>query len=500
MRYNYTRNQQFTTFVVLAALLIQSCTNNSPILLQTDLGMPKHKQEINTILEFGVEHNVGSNIVERELDKLEEQIFYTPSPKFLMVDPDIESSQDGRLSFVCANKPSAKAKISRQILSVVKNLKYQKNSKLITKQITKRRPILLSNYEKSLLERSFISKEGFKTRFFKQAGIWYAEIMEHIGSLSRTLYLPVYSQKIDWIKKVLLGYPIYVMLPEKSENKKGYVYVGNSGLKGGGNENTNIIAEFEENENTNTQTLYALFKAIEEEDVNKVRELLKEKIDINITFKIKDEEEGIQDKTEEDKDLEITENCEEEFNFTFLNWAIGRGNTDIIRLLLAQGAATHKKEDADYSPLYLAAIMGKSEAFQILLEAGADINEKTKKGKTFLHTAIEAEESEEEGMVQVFIQAGCDIEAKTTKGKTALHLAAEEGKENIVRILLNAGADINAKTKNGQTPLQLAVTHGKKNIAKILLEAGATIEVKTNLGQYRIAGKTPLHLDLLIKI
>ena len=55
-------------------------------------------------------------------------------------------------------------------------------------------------------------------------------------------------------------------------------------------------------------------------------------------------------------------------------------------------------------------------------------------------------------MVRLLLEKGADIEARTKKGSTPLHRAAWGGIDKVVRLLLEKGADIEARTKKGSTP------------------------------------------------
>jgi len=56
-------------------------------------------------------------------------------------------------------------------------------------------------------------------------------------------------------------------------------------------------------------------------------------------------------------------------------------------------------------------------------------------------------------MVSFLIDKGANVEIKSKEGKTPLHLAVEEAKQNIINLLLDRGADIEAKNNDGRTPM-----------------------------------------------
>ena len=58
------------------------------------------------------------------------------------------------------------------------------------------------------------------------------------------------------------------------------------------------------------------------------------------------------------------------------------------------------------------------------------------------------------------LDAGADLNARTKLGATPLHLAAAfNQKPTVLTALLNAGADLNTRDKDGFTPLHVAAEH-----------------------------------------
>ena len=104
--------------------------------------------------------------------------------------------------------------------------------------------------------------------------------------------------------------------------------------------------------------------------------------------------------------------------------------------------------------VYSAAKTGDVEALKLHLSDGADPNVTDPKfGVTALSWA--ALEGKEE-IAELLIEAGADIGAKNLDGATPLHAAAFMGQLEIVKLLLDYGADVTAKTLNGETPLDTA--------------------------------------------
>ena len=77
-------------------------------------------------------------------------------------------------------------------------------------------------------------------------------------------------------------------------------------------------------------------------------------------------------------------------------------------------------------------------------------------------------------IVSMLIKAGADVNEKTAKGRTALMWASDRGFIVTVSALIEAGADVNAKDRYGRTALMMAAEKGHTEIVKLLKEHGAT--------------------------
>ena len=168
----------------------------------------------------------------------------------------------------------------------------------------------------------------------------------------------------------------------------------------------------------------------------------------------------------------------------------GRGSTPlhwavdapVVSLLLAAGAGVNATTAAGRTPLHRVA---NASVVSLLLAAGAEVNVKDNGGWTPLHRAVDAP------VVSVLLAAGADVNAKADGGETPLHRAAFWGHAAVVSALAAAGAEVNAKDRDGETPLHEALSrrHYRHNapVVSLLLAAGAEVNAKNN------DGNTPLH-------
>ncbi|KAI1242061.1 hypothetical protein IHE44_0005577 [Lamprotornis superbus] len=108
----------------------------------------------------------------------------------------------------------------------------------------------------------------------------------------------------------------------------------------------------------------------------------------------------------------------------------------------------------------------------ILLEHGADPNQRGVSGNTALHLAVMVSSK---SLVELLLEHGADINAKNKLGYTPLTLAITENCEEMVKFLLQKGADVNAQDNVLRTPLTVATVSGNKKAIQLLLHHGAVL-------------------------
>ena len=161
-----------------------------------------------------------------------------------------------------------------------------------------------------------------------------------------------------------------------------------------------------------------------------------------------------------------------------LDLVIGEGSRpahhDALVLLLDAGANPNERDKRKMTPLHRLANWGDATTAVMLLEAGADIEAKDERGATPLHRATTNDERE---YASVLLEHGAELEARDRDGDTPLHWALRSGRDATVKFLMDAGADVNALNASNQTPLHAAMRSSWRSSAKErvawLLERGA---------------------------
>ena len=132
---------------------------------------------------------------------------------------------------------------------------------------------------------------------------------------------------------------------------------------------------------------------------------------------------------------------------TALHLASANGYSDIVKLLLANGADIKLENKWRVTPLHRASANGHIDVVTLLLEEIGDINEKR-----------------------------AYVNAQNGVARTALHDAARLGHLGVVALLLANGAAIEVKDLDGMTPLDLAKANGRPDIVKRLRQQAQQAE------------------------
>ncbi|OGF65068.1 MAG: hypothetical protein A2Y62_04615 [Candidatus Fischerbacteria bacterium RBG_13_37_8] len=176
---------------------------------------------------------------------------------------------------------------------------------------------------------------------------------------------------------------------------------------------------------------------------------------------------------------------------TALMWAVKGGFSDIVELLLKNGASAHEK-DVDGTSMIIASTMElpcKTRIVRMLIEAGANLNETGMSGETALMNAAGYGCTE---IVMMLLKAGMDPNVTDNIQQTALMKAVVHERTEAVKILLEADAESNVQDNEGVTALMLAAKRGDIDIAMELLLHEADPDLKDTL-----TGRTALMVAAL---
>jgi ankyrin repeat protein len=151
-----------------------------------------------------------------------------------------------------------------------------------------------------------------------------------------------------------------------------------------------------------------------------------------------------------------------------------------IERALQQGAAVDSRNRLGESALIVVLKSNHPDLAQLMLDAGANVNQPAINGVTPLMAAAHGGHT---AIVRVLLAKGADVGAVDRIGKNAMTYAAGEGHTEVVRLLLAQGVDPNTIYRNDLTALMWAAGYGRAETAQALLDAGARLDFVDNRGK-----------------
>lgn len=167
--------------------------------------------------------------------------------------------------------------------------------------------------------------------------------------------------------------------------------------------------------------------------------------------------------------------------------AAATGDVKLLHLLLSHGAHGDAKNLEIGYPMHAAAENGDLEIIQMLIEYGANVNFRRhnadvdfrrRRGEFVLHIAALSGRTD---IVQTLLNSHAIVDIRDEAQRTALHKAAYHGHIKTVKALLKHGANIDAQDFLGHTALHDAHSTGHMHIVNVLLQHGANINACSSM-------------------
>ncbi|XP_042867211.1 serine/threonine-protein phosphatase 6 regulatory ankyrin repeat subunit A-like isoform X3 [Penaeus japonicus] len=210
---------------------------------------------------------------------------------------------------------------------------------------------------------------------------------------------------------------------------------------------------------------------------------------------------------------------------TALHIACRRRETDLVRLLVEAGANTDEKNSAGQTALHIAAEEGDEATVKFFYSVHVNPNHTDNDDKTPIHIAAErgytqivdtlAEKFKASVMdrtkdgstlvhiaslhghpdtVMTFLRKGVPLHMPNKSGARCIHTAAQRGHVGVVNAILNKGEHVDVTTNDGFSALHVAVQSGKPAMVEALLGHGANLTM-----QGGAARESALHLAARVK-
>ncbi len=123
--------------------------------------------------------------------------------------------------------------------------------------------------------------------------------------------------------------------------------------------------------------------------------------------------------------------------------AIEDNDINRVKQLIAQGVDVNAAHEVHGNTLLIISILQNNiDIIELLINKGADVNIENRHGETPLLLAVYEEDID---IVELLIDTGAGINIKDDAGDTPLSLAVGNNDKYIIRLLLNAGAEVTQK-------------------------------------------------------
>ncbi|XP_044082192.1 ankyrin repeat and KH domain-containing protein 1 isoform X8 [Neovison vison] len=154
---------------------------------------------------------------------------------------------------------------------------------------------------------------------------------------------------------------------------------------------------------------------------------------------------------------------------TALTLACFQGRAEVVSLLLDRKANVEHRAKTGLTPLMEAASGGYAEVGRVLLDKGADVNAPPVPSSRDTALTIAADKGHYK-FCELLINRGAHIDVRNKKGNTPLWLASSGGHFDVVQLLVQAGADVDAVDNRKITPLMSAFRKGHVKVVQYLVK------------------------------
>ena len=145
-------------------------------------------------------------------------------------------------------------------------------------------------------------------------------------------------------------------------------------------------------------------------------------------------------------------------------------------MLLDNGADIDNKNEDEQTPFHLAAEAGHIDIVELLLERDQSaIFDKDEDDNSALHLASNERRSR---MVELLLRHGASVQQRNNLGWTALDSAAAAGAYECADLLLKHDSPVDPMDMKKTTPLHLTAKYGHARVTTLLLQHGANVSLE----------------------
>ncbi|KAM3182948.1 hypothetical protein ACTXT7_011318 [Hymenolepis weldensis] len=154
---------------------------------------------------------------------------------------------------------------------------------------------------------------------------------------------------------------------------------------------------------------------------------------------------------------------------TALTLACFQGQADVVKLLVERKANIEHRAKTGLTPLMEAASGNHVKVGAILLSYGADVNAPPVQTSRDTALTIAADKGKAE-FAKLLLDHGANVEARNKKGATSLWLACNGGHLEVVQKLIEKGADVNSQDHRKVSCLMATFRRGHIKVVELLVK------------------------------
>ena len=149
---------------------------------------------------------------------------------------------------------------------------------------------------------------------------------------------------------------------------------------------------------------------------------------------------------------------------------VNNEDMDTFSEMVTLGYDIDEPDPDGFTPLMIAAALGKANFAQYLINNQANVNKRSYYGITALHRAAQAGHS---NIVNILVEAGAWVNMPDLSGDTPLMYAVRAERQFTAELLIKLGSDVNFMNAQGETALKIAEKKRFKAIYELLRANGA---------------------------
>lgn len=181
------------------------------------------------------------------------------------------------------------------------------------------------------------------------------------------------------------------------------------------------------------------------------------------------------------------EKNDEGSSHTPLTASILGNKSEIIDLLVKNGASVNTKDGNGHIPFILGISSVDSKVAKELINNCANVNIYDGSNNEYRNALLIAIDEQKIELVQLLIQKGANVNKAGGFGLMPLNRASTFNSLGIVKVLVENGANIKYVSKNGWTPLMNAIDDKQYEIAKYLIEHGVMLNTRDKKGNSAVS-------------